>query len=241
MLFDQQPLWKILVSGLAFVTCSALVFWPLEEIFDSQSSRRPKIADLATMWFYQSFGLWIGAGIIFEFAFLIRSQIPSVWLHWVASFPFLLQTVLALLFAEIWVYTFHRLSHRNDFLWQFHKIHHSVEEMTWSAASRHHPVDFFLTIVGANLPAMILGIDLRSIGLFLVLERFYTVLLHSNLRWDWGWLTRFVASPSLHRSHHQPEGHHANFAGLLSMLDVMGKTYSPPINEDPSATPQDSC
>ncbi len=35
-----------------------------------------------------------------------------------------------------------------------------------------------------------------------ILERFYTVLLHSNLKWDWGWFTKIVASPILHRLHH---------------------------------------
>jgi len=88
--------------------------------------------------------------------------------------PFWLQVVFALLMAETWVYAFHRLSHKSDFLWRFHRVHHTLEDMTWSAASRHHPVDFLLIIVGANLPAMILGIDLRSIALFLVLERFYS-------------------------------------------------------------------
>lgn len=208
--------------------CSALIFWPLEELFEGEKSQRPSLADLAQMWFYQSFGLWLGAGLVYQLAFLIRGEMPSDWLATVAELPFWLQVVFALLMAETWVYVFHRLSHKWDFLWRFHKVHHTLEDMTWSAASRHHPVDFLLIIVGANLPAMILGIDLRSIALFLVMERFYTVLLHSNLSWKFGWFSRIIASPALHRGHHQSSGHQTNYAGILSLLDLIGRTYRSP-------------
>ncbi len=121
---------------------------------------------------------------------------------------------MALVLAEVWVYVFHRLAHKSAFLWKFHKVHHSIEEMTWSASSRQHPVDFLLIIVGANLPAMVLGIDLRSIALFIILERLYTVMLHSNLRLDWGWFSKVVASPNLHKLHHNPTCRGKNYAGV---------------------------
>jgi sterol desaturase/sphingolipid hydroxylase (fatty acid hydroxylase superfamily) len=130
--------------------------------------------------------------------------------------------------AEVWVYIAHRLSHRWPLLWRFHRVHHTVTEMTWSASSRQHPVDFLFIIVGANLPAMMLGIDLRSIAALLVFERVYTVLLHSNLKLDWGWFSRVIASPSLHRVHHMPTGNDKNYAGILSLLDVLGNTYESP-------------
>lgn len=219
---------EVFASGVFFVVCSALVFWPLEELFERDASVRPTIKDLAQLWFYQSYGLWIGAGIVYFLAFQLRTLLPGSWLHIVQATPFWTQAVAAFLMAETWVYVVHRLSHKWDFLWQFHRVHHTVEEMSWSASSRQHPVDFLLIIVGANLPAMALGIDLRSIALFVILERFYTVLLHANVRWDWGWFSRIIASPSLHREHHMPRGHRTNYAGILSLLDWVGKTYTPP-------------
>jgi sterol desaturase/sphingolipid hydroxylase (fatty acid hydroxylase superfamily) len=113
-------------------------------------------------------------------------------------------------------------------------VHHTVVDMTWSASSRQHAVDFFLTIVGANLPAMLLGIDLKSIALFVLLERLYTVMLHSNLNLDWGWFSKVVASPNLHRLHHSPACRGKNFAGILSLLDVLGNTYQSPSSIPPT-------
>ncbi|MEQ1932893.1 MAG: sterol desaturase family protein [Fimbriimonadaceae bacterium] len=219
---------EVFAGGIFFVLVSAMLFWPLEELFESDKHVRPSFKDLAYLWFYQSYGLWIGAGIVFEIAFLLRGLLPGSWVQFVHSTPFWVQAVAAFVMAEIWVYIAHRLSHKSEFLWQFHKVHHTVLDMTWSAASRAHPVDFFLTIVGANLPALALGIDLTPIALFVVLERFYTVLLHANLRWDWGWFSRIIASPCLHREHHMPRGNRTNYAGILSLLDWIGRTYKAP-------------
>ena len=218
---------QIFGSGIAFVIVSALIFWPLEELLGVEKTQRPKLGDVAALWFYQSYGLWLGAGIIYQLAYMIRQGLPHNWNSIVTHQPFWLQAILALLLAEIWVYTFHRLSHHWNFLWKFHRVHHSLVDMTWSATSRQHPVDFVLIIVGANLPAMILGIDLRAIALFLVLERFYTVLLHSKLNLHWGWFSKIVASPRLHALHHDPKCR-GNYAGILSLLDVLGRSYKSP-------------
>lgn len=43
-----------------------------------------------------------------------------------------------------------------------------------------------------------------------------------------GWFSRIVASPSLRRLHHQPEGNDKNYAGILSLLDWLGRTYESP-------------
>ncbi len=224
---------EVFAGGLLFVGASALIFWPLEEIFEGDKATRPKLKDLACLWFYQSYGLWMAAGIVYELAFQLRQQVPHTWTSIVHLQPFWLQVTAALLMAEVWVYFAHRLSHRWSFLWQFHRVHHTVVDMTWSAASRQHPVDFLFIIVGANLPALVLGIDLRSIALLVTLERLYTVLLHSNLDLDWGWFSKVLASPTLHRSHHEPTGHRTNFAGILSLLDLLGQTYEGPVR--PSA------
>jgi sterol desaturase/sphingolipid hydroxylase (fatty acid hydroxylase superfamily) len=222
---------QIFLGGVIFVLLSAFIFWPLEELLEEKGALKPRFKDLAALWFYQSYGLWISAGIIYELAYLIRGQLPPQWTHLVSQQPYWLQATIALVLAEVWVYSFHRLSHKFEFLWKFHKVHHTLVDMTWSATSRQHPVDFLLIIVGANLPAMVLGIDLRSIAAFIILERFYTVLLHSNLNLDWGWFSKVIASPKLHAHHHNPKCR-GNYAGILSFLDVVGRTYRSPVEKE---------
>lgn len=218
---------QLFLSGAAFVAISALIFWPLEELLEEGSATKPKFRDLAALWFYHSYGLWISAGIVLEIAYCCRFLLPTPWKEYVSHQPFWLQALAAVVLAEIWVYVYHRLSHKWEFLWRFHRVHHTLVDMTWSASSRQHPVDFLLIIVGANLPAMILGIDLKSILAFIILERFYTVLLHSNLKLHWGWFSKVIASPRVHALHHDPTCR-GNYAGILSFLDVLGRTYRAP-------------
>src|SRR4051794_3488755 len=108
----------VFASGLVFVAVSALIFWPLEELIEGEKAARPKFKDIAYLWFYQSYGLWIGAGIIYELASLLRGLLPSQWKLFVTQQPFWLQATVALLMAEIWVYAAHRLAHRSAFLWK---------------------------------------------------------------------------------------------------------------------------
>src|SRR4051812_7585996 len=89
-------------SGVCFVAVCALIFWPLEELFEGDKAARPKLKDLASLWFYQSFGLWMAAGVIYEAAFFMRGFLPQPWLLFVKQQPFWLQATVALLMAEIW-------------------------------------------------------------------------------------------------------------------------------------------
>src|SRR5258707_420876 len=98
-------------------------------MFEGEKSGRPKLKDLAYLWFYQSYGLWIAAGLVYELAFLLRQLLPPSWLSFVQHQPFWLQAVVALLMAEVWVYLSHRLSHRSSFLWKFHHVHHTVVKL----------------------------------------------------------------------------------------------------------------
>src|SRR4051812_28980575 len=88
---------ELFAGGLAFVIFSALIFWPLEEFFEGDKAARPKLKDLAYLWFYQSYGLWLAAGIVYELAFLLRQFLPISWLSFVQHQPFWLQATTALL------------------------------------------------------------------------------------------------------------------------------------------------
>lgn len=64
--------------------------------------------------------------------------------------------VLVADFTQYWV---HRTFHTVPWLWRFHAIHHSAEEMDWLAGSRLHLVDVIVytrSDVRADLRARLL-------------------------------------------------------------------------------------
>jgi hypothetical protein len=62
----------------------------------------------------------------------------------VASQPLPLQFLEAMFLADLFGYASHRAFHAVPFLWRFHHIHHSSEQMDWLAGSRLHIVDILV-------------------------------------------------------------------------------------------------
>jgi sterol desaturase/sphingolipid hydroxylase (fatty acid hydroxylase superfamily) len=58
-----------------------------------------------------------------------------------AEQPYWLQFVEVLLLSELAGYWVHRLSHQIPWLWRFHAVHHTAEELDWVAAHRQHPLE----------------------------------------------------------------------------------------------------
>ena len=48
---------------------------------------------------------------------------------------------LAVALVAVGNYWGHRLTHQVPFLWRFHSVHHSIEQMDWVASGRLHPLD----------------------------------------------------------------------------------------------------
>ena len=80
----------------------------------------------------------------------------------VQSQPLWLQVVEHFCMADLGFYLAHRAFHAVPWLWRFHAVHHSIEEMDWLAAHRVHAVDQILQ-VGVADAAVPLGLsDKRS-------------------------------------------------------------------------------
>ena len=148
----------------------------------------------------------------------------------VSDLPIWGQVILVIVVADIGYYTAHRLSHTVPFLWKFHSVHHSVEEMDWLAAHRIHPLDMVFTHTFSLLPQYFLGFSLEALLIFHTLYQAQTLFIHANTRLRFGPLKWLIASPEYHHWHHanEPEAYNCNFGAQLSLIDVIaGTMYLP--------------
>lgn len=76
--------------------------------------------------------------------------------EWVQSLPLALELFLAFAVADFCQYWAHRFFHSHTYLWRFHSIHHSTQNMDWLAGSRTHFIDIFVTRCAAFTPLYIL-------------------------------------------------------------------------------------
>jgi sterol desaturase/sphingolipid hydroxylase (fatty acid hydroxylase superfamily) len=167
-------------------------------------------------------------------AWVLHFLVPAGFHAQVAAQPVWLRVLGALVVGEIGFYWGHRWSHEIPFLWRFHAIHHSAEEMDWLVGSRAHPLDFVFTRLCGFIPMYVLGLSQptarNSIDVVTFLVIFISTLwgffVHSNLKWRFGPLEWLVSTPAFHHWHHTYDGPiNKNYAPLLPFIDVLFRTH----------------
>jgi sterol desaturase/sphingolipid hydroxylase (fatty acid hydroxylase superfamily) len=229
---DWLNLKGVLIACLIFIPLERLLaMHPLQRIL-----RRGWWNDVIYL-FVNGWLIKLGILIILAAAMVVSaSLIPPPVRAAVAGQPFWLQIVEIILIADLGFYFAHRMFHAIPLLWRFHQIHHSIEELDWLAAARVHPVDQIATKGISLLPVFALGFSEAAIALFALLYQWQSILLHSNISIGFGPLRWLIASPDFHHWHHSKEdaARNRNFAGQLSLLDVLFGTAHMPRGQVPS-------
>jgi sterol desaturase/sphingolipid hydroxylase (fatty acid hydroxylase superfamily) len=221
--------------GLDFFVLNLLVysavFVPLERLFalrgDQPVFRRQWVVDL-TYFFINSLLIEIltiltlkPALILFDWARV--GQVSTT----VGSLPLVGQVLAILLVADFTQYWVHRTFHVVPWLWPFHAIHHSIEEMDWLAGSRLHLLDVILTRGLTYVPIFVLGFSESALMVYVVLVAAQATFIHANVRWEFRPLRRVIATPAFHHWHHSAdrEAIDRNFAVHTPIWDILFGTY----------------
>jgi len=84
-------------------------------------------------------------------------------------------------FVQWWI---HRLLHRSDKLWEFHKVHHSVEQMGFAAHLRYHWMENIVYRTLEYIPLALLGIGLHDFFIIHIFTLAWGHFNHSNITVD---------------------------------------------------------
>jgi sterol desaturase/sphingolipid hydroxylase (fatty acid hydroxylase superfamily) len=150
--------------------------------------------------------------------------------QWIESRSLFTQSVIALLVGDLGVYGIHRLQHTLPWLWRFHAVHHSAEELDWLVGFRFHPIDLFLLRVASLGPLVALSVTPAAVAIFVAVSGWQASLVHANVRVPYGPLRWLVVSPEFHHWHHsaEREAFDRNYASLVACWDVLfGTVYLP--------------
>tara|TARA_Y100001960_G_C14721513_1_gene852648 strand:- start:62 stop:715 length:654 start_codon:yes stop_codon:yes gene_type:complete len=115
-------------------------------------------------------------------------------------------------------------------LWEFHKLHHSIKELDWIGNMRFHWMEIVVYKGITYLPLVLLGVDGKVILWVAVVGTLIGHLNHSNLNIGWGPLMKIINSPRFHVWHHDVVLHGKaagqNFGILFSLWDwIFGMAY----------------
>ena len=236
----SNPAWNnyfYWLIGLSFLVFLLEVIVPWRK--DQKVLRRGLLLDL----FYILFNFFLFSLIAFNALSMVGVELFNDfiglfgWENIVAirldSWPAWAQLLTLFLVADFVQWNIHRMLHRVPWMWEFHKVHHSVKEMSFAAQFRFHFMEtiFYKTI--QYIPLAMLGFGITE---FFVVHMFTVVvghLNHANLNWSYGPLGYVFNNPNMHIWHHAkelPEEHPygMNFGLTLSVWDYLfGTAYVP--------------
>ncbi len=133
----------------------------------------------------------------------------------------------------------HRLLHRVPFLWNFHKVHHSVKEMGFAAHLRYHWMEPVVYKSLLYIPmALIANYKAQDVAIVYFFSIIIGHLNHANLGWDYYIFKYIFNNPKMHIWHHAKElpknvRFGVNYGLTLSLWDYIFKTnYVPSSGRD---------
>lgn len=190
-----NPTWHSYFYWLLLVS---LFFFGLEIIKPWRTKQKVFRKDFWLDFFYMFFNFFLFSLIIYNAASdvvvnLFNDGIKSVtgfdlqvsnpmrtWPMW----AILLVGFVVRDFVQWWI---HRLLHSSEKLWQFHKVHHSVEQMGFAAHLRYHWMENIVYRSIEYLPLALLGIGLHDFFVIHIFTLAWGHFNHSNITIEGKW------------------------------------------------------
>lgn len=148
-----------------------------------------------------------------------------------SSLPLIIELLLTVVILDMAVYWQHVVSHRWQWLWKLHQVHHSDRQIEVTTAVRFHPIELLLSLFYKGFIVILLGASVSSVVVFEFMLIMGAAFSHSNwrLKTNVDRLLRFViVTPDVHRVHHSVHRneHDSNFGFFLIWWDKLFSTYT---------------
>lgn len=241
----SNPTWTNYFYWLLLLS---LFFWLLEIAFPWRKSQKKIRKDFWLDGFYMFFNFFI-FNLIFFVAFsettiyvfdsvlnLFGLSVKSLQVINLNLLPASLGLIVFFLISDFAQWGIHRLLHRIPFLWNFHKVHHSVKQMGFAAHLRYHWMETLVYRTGLYVPlAIIGGFDIENVFIVHIITLIIGHFNHSNFILPLGPLKYILNNPQMHIWHHakflpKNRRYGINFGLSLSTWDYLFKTNYIPHN-----------
>lgn len=237
--------WENYFYGLIIIS---LIVWGLEMIFPWRKNQPIFRKDFWLDTFYMFFNFFLLNLIILIalsnttaqlFNDILNSfglSITNFQLFDINTFPHWLRLFVFFVIIDFVQWFTHTLLHKYEFLWNFHKVHHSVKQMGFAAHLRYHWMEPVVYNSMKYIPLAIMGgFTAQDVALVHFFNITIGHLNHANINWDYGCLKYILNNPKMHIWHHAKElpeerKKGVNFGITLSVWDYLFKTNYIPYN-----------
>ncbi len=177
--------WLLLVSAF---------FFGLEIIAPWRKKQAIFRKDFWLDFFYMFFNFFLFSLVVYNAASDVIVNLFNDLILWVSggfdlqkanplnSFPLWAVLLIGFVTRDFIQWWIHRLLHRVSWLWEFHKVHHSVEEMGFAAHLRFHWMENVVYRSLEYIPLALLGIGLYDFFIIHIFTLAWGHYNHSNIR-----------------------------------------------------------
>jgi sterol desaturase/sphingolipid hydroxylase (fatty acid hydroxylase superfamily) len=170
--------------------------------------------------------------------FLSLFGITNIVAFQVANLPGWSQLLLIFVLRDFMQWNIHRMYHHVNWMWQFHKVHHSTKEMGFAALLRYHWMENIIYRTLEYIPLAMIGFGISDFFIVHIFTLVTGQIGHANLNIPLGKLKYIFNGPQMHLWHHaknlpenRPNGF--NYGITLSVWDYIFRTnYWPSNNEN---------
>ncbi len=141
-----------------------------------------------------------------------------------------LETVFAVILLDYTLYVWHVLTHKSDFLWRFHRIHHADLDLTASTGIRFHFGEISISVLFRAGQILLIGVSPKALKIWQNLLFASVFFHHSNLNLPESFerkLQKIIHTPRLHGIHHSSakSEQDSNWSSGLTVWDFLHGTF----------------
>lgn len=215
----------ILLSGILF-------FWIVEGLIPFFKFKYNKLRHAVPNFFFTLTTLIINLA----FAYLIIKSsdmvvLLGVGIIQITTLPVWIELILAIMFLDlIGAYTIHVIVHKVPWMWRFHVIHHTDEQVDTTTALRHHPGESVFRAMFTILAIWIAGAPIWMVMVYQSFSAILSQFNHSNIRIPIRidrYINWLIVTPNIHRSHHHFERPitDTNYGNIFTIWDRIFNTF----------------
>ena len=231
--------WENYFYGLIAIS---LVVWALELAFPWRKNQAIFRKDFWLDTFYMFFNFFLlnlivlialsntTEQIVNDVLSMVNLSVSSFELFDINSMPYWARILIFFVVIDFVQWFTHVTLHKYPFLWNFHKVHHSVKEMGFAAHLRYHWMEPVVYKSFKYIPLAIMGgFTAQDVALVHFFNITIGHLNHANIGWDYGPFKYLLNNPKMHIWHHAKElpeerKNGVNFGITLSLWDYLFKT-----------------
>ena len=124
----------------------------------------------------------------------------------------------------------HYIEHHTKWMWRFHIIHHTDQNVDTTTANRHHPGESVIRFAFTLAAVIIVGAPMWLVFLYQSMSVALSQFSHSNVsmpKWLDDALLLVFVTPNMHRVHHHYRVPYSdsNYGNIFSLWDRLFGTY----------------